>query len=212
MRALWIEDHALIGDSLEALLQVVMPEVSLDKARDLPTAENLVRTIPYDLVLLDWWIGPDTGERAMPRLRGAGCHAPFLVVSGDEREVVRRRALSLGAAGFIPKAVHPQTLVQAIRDTLADQQPAPRPQRLAGAEPVGRPVVALSSLFPELTERQVEVLEQLTRGLADKQIAKNLGVALSTVRSHVRAILEVVGVHSRGEVAHEARVRGAGAL
>lgn len=209
MRALWIEDHALIGDSLEALLQVVMPEVSLDKARDLPTAENLVRTIPYDLVLLDWWIGPDTGERAMSRLRGAGCHAPFLVVSGDERGVVRQRALALGAADFIPKAAQPHTLVEAIRATLADKQRPPA-EPIAGAEAVQRPCVALKTVFPELTERQVDVLEQLTRGLADKQIAKNLGVALSTVRSHVRAILEVVGVHSRGEVAHEARIRGAG--
>lgn len=212
MRALWIEDHALIGDSLEVLLQVVMPEVSLDKARDVPTAANLVRTIAYDLVLLDWWIGADAGDRAISRLRGVGCNAPILVVSGDDREVVRQRALAMGAAGFIPKAASPQTLVGAIRAGLADARSAPTQDVGGAAAPIERPTVPLGSIFPELTERQVEVLEHLARGLADKQIAKKLGVAPNTVRSHVRTILEVVGVHSRGEAAHEARVRGAGGL
>ena len=212
MRALWIEDHALIGDSLEVLLQVVMPEVSLDKARDVPTAENLVRTIAYDLVLLDWWIGADAGDRAMSRLRVAGCDAPILVVSGDDREVVRQRALALGAAGFIPKASSPQTLVDAIRAGLASARSKPLEGGSSADAPIERPTVSLGSVFPELTERQAEVLEYLARGLADKQIAKKLGVAPNTVRSHVRTILEVVGVHSRGEAAHEARIRGAGGL
>ena len=65
MRALWIEDHQLIGESLEMLLQVVMPELSLDKARDLDTARQLVQSIPYELVLLDWWLEQSDGATAI---------------------------------------------------------------------------------------------------------------------------------------------------
>lgn len=213
MRALWVEDHVLIGDSLEMLLQVVMPELSLDKAHDVRNALALVRAIPYDLVLLDWWLGPDTGEHAMVQLRAGGCVAPFLIVSGDEREVVKRRALALGAVGFVLKASPPQTLVETIRAALA-REPG-HAGAFASPEPTpapARPSVRLGSLFPELTERQVDVFEQLTLGRSDKQIARHLGVANSTVRTHVRAILEIIGVHSRGEATHEAQLRGAGAL
>lgn len=213
MRALWVEDHVLIGDSLETLLQVVMPEVSLDKARDLKTAMALVSAIPYDLVLLDWWLGPNTGEQAMARFREVGCLAPFLVVSGDEREVVKSRALALGAVGFVSKASPPHALVETMRSALSGKASGAADAALVATTAAPqRPNVSLGTLFPELTERQLDVFEQLTLGRSDKQIARHLGVASSTVRTHVRAILEIVGVHSRGEATHAAQVRGAGAF
>lgn len=213
MRALWIEDHALIGDSLETLLQVVMPEVSLDKARNLRSAKALALQIPYDLILLDWWLGTESGEAAIDDLRRVGCHAPFVVVSGDDRDVVKHRAMAVGASAFISKVASPQVLVDAIRSALAGELVAGNLPPASALEPAPRRQGAnLGAVFPELTERQVEVFQQLTLGLSDKQIARNLGVASTTVRTHVRAILEIVGVHSRGEAAHQAQVRGAGAV
>jgi DNA-binding NarL/FixJ family response regulator len=208
MRALWVEDHALIGDSLEILLQVVMPEVSLDKARDVAMAVALARSVRYELVLLDWWIGTDSGEHAMHELRAVGCHAPFLIVSGDEREVVRDRALATGAAGFLPKTSDPNLLVQAIGSVL---QSPPAVWQMKAAKPSPpRPKVEIARVFPELTQRQVDVFSHLVLGMSDKQIARELNVAATTVRTHVRAILELIGVHSRGEAAYEARMRGVG--
>ncbi len=67
MRVLWIEDHQLVGDSFELLLQLIMPDASLDKAKDLDSAKRLIDTFPYELVLLDWWLGTQDGETSIPR-------------------------------------------------------------------------------------------------------------------------------------------------
>lgn len=211
MRALWIEDHQLIGDSLAILLQVVMPEVSLDKARDLDSALGLIATFRYELVLLDWWLGPHDGQATMRRLREAGCTTPVIVVSGDEREAVMRQAMALGAVGYVPKSADPDTLVaaigQALHGMVTPRLARPEPGATA---PGGLPAIDVAALFPELTSRQCEVFRALMRGLSDKQIGRDLAISDTTVKTHVRAILQAVGVHRRGEAAFAARQRGSG--
>lgn len=209
MRALWIEDHQLIGDALEQLLHVKMPEISLDKARDLATALALVRTFRYELVLLDWWLDPDDGEKAMPALVQAGCTTPVIVVSNDDREPIKRRAMALGAVGYVAKSADPQTLINVIRNAIRGvASPTAPPASAHGA----LPALKIEQVFPDLTPRQADVFRALMRGFADKQIARELGISETTVKTHVRAILQAVGVTRRGEAAHEARVRGAGGI
>jgi DNA-binding NarL/FixJ family response regulator len=212
MRALWIEDHQLIGDSLEMLLQVVMPEISLDKARSVETALRYVSTFQYELVLLDWWLGGEDGAKAIAEIKQAGCDAPILVVSGDEREPTMRRALSVGAVGYVPKSADPRSLVDAIRNALQGRvsRPSFASAHAAAARAGSLPPLDIQAVFPDLTDRQADVFRALMRGASDKQIARELGVSDSTIKTHVRAILQVVGVHKRGEAAHEARLRGAG--
>jgi len=205
MRALWIEDHQLIADSLELLLQLVLPELSLDKAQRLEQALPLAASIPYELILLDWWLHDEEGGQAIEALRKAGCNAPVVVVSGDEREPVLRRAQQLGVAGFVRKSAPPQELVDTVRAVLEGRQttlPPPRPSR------AGLPPLDLDALYPQLTPRQHEVFRLLLRGAADKQIARELGIGDSTVKTHVRVILQSLGVQSRGEAAHKAREAG----
>lgn len=206
MRALWIEDHQLIGESLEMLLQVVMPELSLDKARDLDTARQLVQSIPYELVLLDWWLEQSDGAAAISALRAQGCQAPIIVVSGDDREPVMRRALDLGVAGYVRKSAGAQELIDTLQTVLSGGKPSTPPAAPARA---GLPPLDLAMLYPSLTPRQIDVLEQLMRGQSDKQIARLLGIGDTTVKSHVRAILAALQVRSRGEAAHRARSDGA---
>lgn len=211
MRALWIEDHQLIGDALELLLQVEMPDLTLDKARDLPTALRLVETIPYELLLLDWWLGEQDGEQTLDALRDAGCQAPVVIVSGDEREAVMRRAVQRGALGYVRKSAEPAELLSTLRAVIAGQRPP-----LPAASPLSArpPALPLDQLFPALTPRQRDVFDGLLRGASDKQIARELGVSDSTVKTHVRVILQSLGVRSRGEAAfaaHAAQAAGGGA-
>ena len=205
MRVVWIEDHQLIGDSLELLLQVVMPELTLDKARDLHSAQQLIRTFPYKLVLLDWWLGDVDGATSIAALREAGCEAPIVVVSGDEREPVLRRAQALGVAGYVRKSAEPQELIDTLRTVLQGGQTLPP----AASNRVSQPVSDLQAAYPELTARQIDVFREMIRGSSDKQIARELGIGDTTVKSHVRAILSLLGVRSRGEAAHRARSDGA---
>jgi DNA-binding NarL/FixJ family response regulator len=215
MRALWIEDHQLIGESLEMLLHVVMPDISLDKARDWASGRRLIETFAYELVLLDWWLGAEDAEAALAYLRERGDGVPVIVVSGDDRPAVRQRALALGAVGYVEKSAEPSALVDAIRQAMAsrfDHAPPGPATAAANAPRVARPVlqVDIDTAFPDLTPRQSEVFQLLMKGLADKQIARDLGISDTTVKTHVRAILQIVGVHSRGEAAYAARARGAG--
>jgi two-component system, NarL family, nitrate/nitrite response regulator NarL len=213
MRVLWIEDHQLVGDSFELLLQLIMPDASLDKARDLESAKRLIDTFPYELVLLDWWLGTQDGETSIRALRETNSHTPIIVVSGDDRDVVMDRALALGAAGYVSKGADPAALLDAVRVALRGG--VSRPPRNVGRAGEGPPSgvvhpIDVEALYPELTPRQAEVFRALMRGTSDKQIARDLDISDTTVKTHVRAILQIVGVHKRGEAAHEARVRGAG--
>jgi DNA-binding NarL/FixJ family response regulator len=213
MRALWIEDHQLVGDSFELLLQLIMPDASLDKARDLESAKRLIETFPYELVLLDWWLGSQDGERSIRALRETHSHTPIIVVSGDDRDVVMDRALALGAAGYVSKGADPAALLDAVRVALRGGISRPPRHTGRGNDVAPSGVVHpidVEALYPELTPRQAEVFRALMRGTSDKQIARELDISDTTVKTHVRAILQIVGVHKRGEAAHEARVRGAG--
>jgi DNA-binding NarL/FixJ family response regulator len=207
MRALWIEDHPLIGDSLELLLQVVMPELSIDKARDLPTALGCVERIPYQLVLLDWWLGDREGGQTIEALRRQGCRAPMVVVSGDDRAAVMQRALQLGVAGYVRKSAEPSELISTLQTVLAGEQAALPPASTGPRHDL--PALELATLYPQLSERQLEVFAALMRGVSDKQIARELGIGDTTVKTHVRAILQALGVHSRGEASFQARQAGA---
>lgn len=201
MRALWIEDHPLIGDSLQLLLGVVLPSLSLDKARDLASATRLAAAIPYELVLLDWWLGESDGSQAIPALRAAGCAAPIVIVSGDDREPVMRQALALGAAGYVRKSAEPEELLTTLQAVLAGARPAP-PGAAGRGSSAGLPPLDPALLFPALTERQLDVLRALMRGLSDKEIARSLAISDTTVKTHVRAILSTLGVTSRGEAVY----------
>jgi DNA-binding NarL/FixJ family response regulator len=206
VRALWIEDHHLIGDALELLLQLVLPQLSLDKARDADSALQLARSIPYEIVMLDWWLDGHDGEALLGALRKAGCTAPIVVVSGDEREPVQRRALQLGVAAFVRKSAPPEQLIETLRAVLAGR-PAPGAQ--ASTQPAAPlPALDVATLYPQLSPRQLDVFRALLRGASDKQIARELHIAETTVKTHVRVILNALGVKSRGEAAHAARSAG----
>jgi len=209
MRALWVEDQQLIGDSLEILLQVLLPHISLDKARTSESAVQLVQTFQYELVLMDWWMDGVDGAHLIHMLRQAHCRAPIVVVSGDERPEVIDQAMALGVEAFVSKSADAKILVNTIEQVvqrvgsgsatayLADQ----RVKQASNDD-------AIAQCFPELTARQLEVFKCLMQGLADKQIANALSIELTTARTHVRAVLQAVGASRRGEAVYLASMKG----
>lgn len=209
MRVLWIEDQQMIGDALELLLDVVMPDISLDKATNIETALQLVGNFRYELILADWWLGMQDGEATIRRLRAAGCNLPVIVVSGDEREPVRSRALELGVSGYVSKSAAPECLVAAIQRVV---QGALTPVADTSAQRASidgsLPPLNVESRFPDLTPRQMDVFRALARGVSNKQIARDLNISDTTVKTHVRAILQALGVSTRGEAVFAGRMRG----
>lgn len=212
MRALVIDDEQLVLEGLEALLQAMIPDLSLDKTSSVGAAQQLAASVNYEVILLDWHLqGIDgqalNGEAFVKGLRTAGIHTPIVVVSGDDSPDWPRRVMELGLSGMVPKCASSTVLIDAINVALRggvylshqsrDPRGANHPRRAepSPADPRER--------YSELTVRQAEVFSVMIRGLSDKQIARELGISEATVKTHVRTILSVVGVNRRGQAVFE---------
>lgn len=221
MRALVIDDEQLVLEGLEAFLQAAMPELSLDKTADVTTALGLAGSVAYELVLLDWHLvdgegHPLDGRAMVQALRNQGCKAPLLVVSGDDRADWTTLLFELGLSGVVPKSASGAHLLDAIQIVtrgglyLPRQTLMRRTHKPFQGPPVPTPPLDPQERFPDLTDRQAEVFRVMVRGMSDKQIARELSITEATVKTHVRAILGVVGVHRRGEAVFQITSRGGG--
>jgi DNA-binding NarL/FixJ family response regulator len=117
------------------------------------------------------------------------------VVSGNEDRGVIRRCIEFGASGFIPKTVDVETMRAAIRAVLDGGDYTPPDVDMSA--PMDRETSDLVKRLGSLTPQQVRVLMMLSEGLLNKQIAYELSVSEATVKAHVSAILQKLGVESR---------------
>jgi DNA-binding NarL/FixJ family response regulator len=154
MRILLCDDHALFRDGLELVLDQIEGDLDLVGVGDAEAALLRVRdeANELDLVLLDIALPGMNGFDALPRLRREHPEVPVVVLSASERPEDVRRALDGGAAGFISKSTRGSVLVGALRLVLSGGVYSP-PLMLDAAD--------TTSLPPELTPRQVEVLRLL---------------------------------------------------
>ncbi len=212
MRVLMVDDHLMFLQGLKNLLGVVAPELSVDTAETLQEASRLAGENAYDLVLLDWHLDHSEGEATINALRDAGCLARVVVLSGETDPKLIRRAIEIGAAGFIPKRYGSELMLSALNLVIkgavflppealredAPRQPAQPPTALIEAD------VRLSGLTP----RQIDVYRAAARGLPNKLIARELGIAESTVKTHLTSVFTVLGVRNRTEAAYQASREG----
>jgi DNA-binding NarL/FixJ family response regulator len=149
----------------------------------------------FDLVLLDLAMPDVRGFSGLMYLRAQYPSVPVVVVSANDDPAVIRRCMDFGASGFIPKTLGIEPIRQAIGQVLAGGVWTPPDVDLnavADAE-----TAALMARLSALTPQQVRVLMMLSEGLLNKQIAYELGVSEATVKAHVSAILQKLGVESR---------------
>jgi DNA-binding NarL/FixJ family response regulator len=118
-----------------------------------------------------------------------------MIVSANEDPVVIRRAIEFGASGFIPKSLESDRIGQAIQAVLAGGTWTPPDIELGVSE--DKETAKMMRRLATLTPQQVRVLMMLSEGLLNKQIAYELSVSEATVKAHVSAILQKLGVESR---------------
>ena len=148
-----------------------------------------------DLVLLDLTMPGVQGFSGLIYLRAQYPEVPIVIVSANEEPVTIRRAVEFGASGFVPKSLDTAGIVNAIRTVLSGDIWAPPDVDLDTAE--DHEVADLVGRIGRLTPQQMRVLMMLSEGLLNKQIAYELGVSEATVKAHVSAILQKLGVDSR---------------
>ena len=156
--------------------------------------EELARDLPR-LVMLDLRV-PGCLELLL-QIRRDHLLLPVVVISGDEQAEDAMRAIAAGAAGYVPERSDLPTVLQALQLVLAGGTYVP-PLKAGAVVPLA-PAAALSGAWAELplTPRQKGVLDLLVRGLANKEIARELNVSVDTVKDHVAAVLKALGASSR---------------
>jgi len=205
MHVLMVDDHLMFLQGLKNLLSVLAPQLRVDTSSDLSHAVQMVQLSAYDLVLLDWHLADGDGDASLRRLRDAGCAARIVVLSGETSSELIRRTIELGAAGYIPKSYTSEMMVAALHKVLCGQIFLPAEAlRLSATQTRDRRADPTDSLLAGLTARQVEIYRAATRGLPNKLIARELGIAESTVKAHLTAVFATLGVRNRTEAAYQA--------
>ncbi len=187
------DDHPLFRDALKQILARDMPDVELAEAGTLDEVVAAVEEKDTDLILLDLKMPGVQGFSGLIYLRAQFPDIPVVVVSASEETAIIRRAISFGASGFIPKSASAEEMQAALRAVLEGEVAVPEDISLEEDEETGDMARRLSTLTPQ----QMRVLMMLREGLLNKQIAYELGVSEATIKAHVSAILQKLGVESR---------------
>ena len=189
------DDHPLFRDALrQAIVSIVPTKISEAGTFEELTA-RLERDADVDLILLDLSMPGISGFSGLIYLRAQYSAIPVVVVSASDDVATIRRSMDFGASGFIPKRLGIEALRPAILgDIKGDIWIPPDIDLSAAADPE---MTRLRDRLVTLTPQQVRVLMMLSEGLLNKQIAYELGVSEATIKAHVSAILQKLGVESR---------------
>ena len=190
------DEHPLFREALRQALGEYLGDVTIAEAGSLEELSAALETgRQAGLVLLDLAMPGLEGCSGLGPLRAQYPDVAVVAVSAKEDQAAMRRALEFGAAGFIPKSQP----VDAIRETvkIALEGGAWTPPELESTAAADQRTAELITRLATLTPQQVRVLTMLGEGLLNKQIAYELTVSEATVKAHVSAILQKLGVDSR---------------
>lgn len=190
------DDHPLFRGALREAVRGVVSAANIDEAGAFGELTALLeKESDIDLVLLDLSMPGVSGFSGLIYLRAQYPAIPVVVVSASDDGDTIRRSMEFGASGFIPKRYGIETLREAIGKVMNGDVWTPSDVDLtAGVDP---DMAKLRDRLITLTPQQVRVLMMLSEGLLNKQIAYELGVSEATIKAHVSAILQKLGVESR---------------
>lgn len=195
IRVVLVDDHAVLRAGLEELLSGAEGIAVVGSAADGASGVEVVRQEKPDVVLMDLQMPGTDGVQATQRIvaEGLGAQVVILTSFSDGERIVA--ALDAGAVGYLLKDSEPDEVIEGIRAASRGESPlnarAAR-QLLDTRRP--RPAV-------QLTPREREVLTLVREGLANKQIARRLGISERTVKAHLTAAFARIGVSDRTQAA-----------
>jgi len=199
IRVLLADDQELVRAGFRLILELADLEV-VGEARDGAEAVELARELDPDVVLMDVRMPRMDGIEATRRLALAGLRARVLVLTTFDLDQHVYDALQAGASGFLLKDVDRERLVEAVRTVAAGEALlAPPVLRRLVAHYVESPPAALArpAGLDDLSERELEVLRLIGRGLSNAEIAAELVISLATVKTHVRHVLQKLRLRDR---------------
>jgi len=211
IRVLVADDHRLFRDGLRALLNSVPDLEVVGEAGDGEEVVAKAAAVQPDVILMDLQLPGLNGVEATRRILRSQPSVNVLVLTMFEDTDTVLAAMRAGARGYILKDTDEEALLRSVRavasgEALFGPGVAERLMRyLAEATPS-----AERAAFPELTDREREVLWLLAQGLSNQEVAQRMGISLKTARNHVSNILGRLQVADRTEAVARARAAGLG--
>jgi DNA-binding NarL/FixJ family response regulator len=209
IRVLIADDHPLYRDGMHGLLDSVPDTEVVGEAASGEEAITLAENIQPDVILMDIKMPGINGLQAMREILHTSPHIRILIVSMLEDDDSVFAAMRAGASGYVPKGANQDEMLRAIR-AVANGEAIFGPgiaQRLIGFFSASRPSVT-PRIFPELTDREAEVLELIAKGHTNQEISELLVLSLKTVRNHVSNIFSKLQVADRAQAIIRAREAG----
>lgn len=210
VRILIVDDHPVFAFGLASYLSSLPGFEVVGRASTEEEAVELARSQRPDIVLMDLDLGPGSGIEATRRIVRETPEVGVLIVTmlGDDDSVFA--ALRAGARGYLLKGASPTEVERAVRavaagDVLLAAEVGARAVRLLSGARTAGPVV-----FPELTDREREVLDLVARGYDNHTIARRLVLSTKTIRNYLSALLLKLAVPDRSALIVRARDAGLG--
>jgi NarL family two-component system response regulator LiaR len=217
IRVLLVDDHALVRQGLAMFIEMQPDmEVAGEGSNGIEAVEMAVTVAP-DVILLDLVMPGMNGVDATRRIleSNPGAHILILTSFGDDDQVFP--AIRAGAQGYLLKDIQPTDLVKAIRETAqgkAQLHPDIARRLMEAVSSDQLPHSSKLTTRPKdlegLTERELEVLEQIARGLTNREIAEKMVISEKTVKTHVSNLLDKLGLEDRTRAAIWALKHGLG--
>jgi DNA-binding NarL/FixJ family response regulator len=202
MRAIIVDDHALIRTGLTDILQLEFPDIDILEANNSRTAMELLAANEVDLAIVDLFIPGEENFAFIRQLCDSYPALTVVVLSASENPTYIRKCIDLGASGFIPKSLPRQQLLGALGEVLAGKIFLPTTVNYAmpaaiAARGSAAPGVTREQVIACLTPRQYEILQLLAQGQSNKQIARGCQLSENTIKVHVSAILRALDLSNR---------------
>lgn len=210
IRLLLVDDHSLFRRGLAALLADEPGLEVAGQAADAGEAQRMAKELQPDLILLDNHLPGVRGVDAVPGLREVAPQARIVVLTVSEDGEDLAAALQAGAAGYLLKTIERDDLIRGVRRAVRGESvvspemtekliQAFRAASAATATP--EPEAEREELHDALSPRELEILREIAQGASNKEIARTLGIAETTVKIHVQRILRKLNITSRVQAA-----------
>lgn len=202
MRVLIADDHDLLRDTLVMFLERHGEMVTASAGTLGEAIEHIASNEAFDLVLLDYNMPGMNGLEGLRKVLALDDTDRVALISGEATRQIAEDALEAGAAGFVPKSLPAKSFVNAVKFMIMGEQYAPIDFMTAEDNIKHHP------LAEQLTDRELQVLEGLTQGKSNKEIARDLDITEPTIKLHVKTLYRKVGAANRTQAALIARDAG----
>ncbi len=199
-----IEDHQIVTDGLAALLKDQPDIVVVGTAGSVAESVGRAGDLAPDVLLVDFRLPDGTGAEAGARIREVRPNARLVFLSRDDSDAAQIAAIEAGASAFLHKSRAAAEVVKTIR-LVAQGRNLVTPTTISTLLGKRR---TMSIQLQSLTQREREILRRVAAGASSRDIARELGISYTTVRTHIRSLGRKLDVHSKLEAAAKARALG----